>query len=305
MRVRAVSLNYRDLATVKGINYPDIELPRIPCSDGAGEIVALGEGVDSVQVGDKVAALFMPAWIEGPLTGQKAASSQGGLADGMAVQYRVLPAEAVVPIPGHLSLEEGSTLPCAAVTAWNSLFENRPLQEGQTVLVRGTGGVAMFAFQFAKAAGCRVLATSSSESKRKQLLDLGADAVCDYCQQSWVDWAQEQTGGLGPDVIVDSVGGELLDESLRAVKIGGYIALMGVLDGFEGKIKTSNILRKNVHLQGIFVGSRQMMERMNAFIAEHQLRPIISDTFALSEAQEAFRSMDQGRHFGKIVMTLP
>jgi len=304
LRVQALSLNYRDLATVKGVNYPGIVLPRIPCSDGAGEVVAVGEGVDRVAVGQKVMGLFMPKWIDGPLTPAKAASSQGGLDDGMAAEFRVLPAEAVVPIPAHLSVEEGATLPCAALTAWNALFENRPLQAGQTVLIRGTGGVAMFGFQFAKAAGCRVLATSSSADKRERLLELGVDAVCDYRTENWVDWSQDQTDGQGVDVVIDSVGGERLNESLDAVRVGGYIALMGVLDGFEGKIRTSNILRKNLHLQGIFVGSREMMERMNTFISEHQLRPLISDTFPLEEAQAAFHCMEEGRHFGKIVVTL-
>ena len=304
MRVEAVSLNFRDLGTVKGINYPDIELPRIPCSDGAGVVVEVGPGVSGVRVGDRVSALFMPAWIDGHLTPEKAASSQGGLADGMAAEHRVLPTEAVVPIPDHLSTEEGATLPCAALTAWNALFENRELSPHDTVLVRGTGGVAMFAFLFAKAHGCRVLTTSSSEHKRDRLKQLGADGVCDYRRENWIEWARAETAGEGVDVIVDSVGGATLNESLEAAKLGGYVALMGVLGGFEAPVKTVDILRKNLHLQGIYVGSRQMTVRMNEFLAKHEIHPLISHTFDLDQVKEAFRCMDQGGHFGKIVVRL-
>lgn len=304
IRVRAISLNYRDLAIVKGINLPNLELPRIPCSDGAGEVVAVGPGVTRVKTGDRVMGLFMPDWIDGQVTPAIAAGAQGGLVDGMAAEYRVLPERAVLPMPSHLSFEEAATLPCAGLTAWNSLFENRPLQSGQSVLMRGTGGVAIFSLLFAKALGCRLLATSSEAEKRDRLLHLGASAVCDYKEHDWVAWAQKETSGAGVDVIVDSVGGASLNDSLKAVRMGGYIALMGVLEGLEGNITTGLILRKHIHLQGIFVGSRAMFGRMNAFIARHALRPVISHTFAVEEIQAAFRCMEERQHFGKIVVRL-
>jgi len=304
IRVEAVSLNFRDLSVVKGINLPNLELPRVPCSDGAGEVVATGPGVTRVKAGDRVMALFMPDWIDGHVTPAMAAGSQGGLADGMATEYKVLPERSVVLIPSHLSYEEAATLPCAGLTAWNSLFENRPLQPGQTVLVRGTGGVAIFSLLFAKAHGCRVFATSSDEEKRDRVLKLGASAVCDYKQTDWVAWAREETDGAGMDAIVDSVGGASLNDSLQAVRMGGYIALMGVMAGLEGNISTGLILRKNIHLQGIFVGSRSMFERMNLFISRHALRPVISHTFPVSRIQDAFRCLEERRHFGKIVVRL-
>lgn len=304
IRVRAVSLNFRDLKTVEGVNYPGIELPRVPCSDGAGEVVEVGENVTKVRAGDRVTGLFMPSWQDGPVTPADAAGSQGGLVDGMAAQLRVLPASGVVATPDYLTDEEAATLPCAALTAWNALFENRRLARNRTVLVRGTGGVAMFAFQIAKALGCRVLATSSCSEKIAKLTELGVDAVCNYREENWVDWAKGQTGGEGVDVIIDSVGGETLNESTEAAKMGGYIALMGVLGGCEGQIKTVNILRKNLHLQGIFVGSRGMQERMNEYFEKHRIRPLISNRFDLEDVQGAFRCMAEGRHFGKIVVSL-
>jgi len=304
LRVRALSLNYRDLGTVKGVNYPDIDLPRIPCSDGAGEIDEVGPGVESLRPGDRVSALFMPKWIDGPLTPEKAASSQGGLVDGMAAEYRVLPAESVVPVPDHLSLEQAAILPCAALPAWNSLFENRPLQAGQNVLIRGSGGVSLLALQFAIAAGAKVLATTGSEEKASRLRELGAEEVYVGRDEGWVDWARARTDGQGPDGIVDTIGGAALNQSLAAVRLAGYIALMGVLAGIEGNIQTFQILRKNIHLQGIFVGSREMTERMNAFLSNHRIEPQISHRFSLEEARAAFRTMENQAHFGKIVITL-
>ena len=304
IRVRAISLNYRDFKTVEGVNYPSIDLPRIPCSDGAGEVVEIGSGVKGVNVGEKVVALFMPEWIDGSLTPEIAASSQGGLDDGMATEYRVLPSSAVLPIPDHLSVTEAATLPCAGLTAWNAIFENRPLRKEHTVLVRGTGGVAMFAFQFAKALGCRVLATSSNPAKIEKLRAMEASAVCNYKDTDWVEWAIEQTEGKGVDFVVDPVGGQALEESVLAARMGGYIGLMGVIQGIEGNIRTANILRKNLHVQGIYVGSREMFKRMNAFISEHQIHPQISHEFSLDQIQEAFETMKSGGHFGKIVVTI-
>lgn len=304
IRVRAVSLNYRDLAIVKGVNHPGMALPRIPCSDGAGEVDLTGPGVTAVRPGDRVTGLFMPAWLDGPLDRTKIASAQGGLNDGMAAEYRVLPEHAVVPVPDYLSLEQAATLPCAALTAWNSLFENRPLLPGQTLLIRGSGGVAVFALQFGLAAGARVLATTGSTAKAERLKELGASAVFVGRDETWAGWALDQTVGEGVDALVDSIGGATLSQSLTAVRVGGYVALMGVLAGVEGSIRTVDILRKNIHLQGIFVGSRVMEERMNGFLGQHRILPQISHRFSLAEAQAAFRAMESHQHFGKIVVTL-
>lgn len=301
IKLRAVSLNYRDLMVVKGLYNPKLPLPRIPFSDGMGEVVAVGEGVTEVKTGDRVAGIFFQKWLCGELTEAKAQSALGGAIDGLLTQYAVLHEDGVVFVPEHLTDEEGAALPCAAVTAWNALVTSGGVKAGDTVLVQGTGGVSIFALQFAKLLGARVIATSSSDEKLESVRQLGASDTINYKQTpEWGKRVQELTQDIGVDYVVEVGGAGTLNQSLRAVRHGGQISLIGVLSGGSGEINTASILRKNVRVQGIYVGSREMFEAMNKAIALHKLRPVIDRVFEFSEAPQALKYMESGAHFGKI-----
>ncbi len=306
LKMRAASLNYRDLLVVRG-GYGGPHRPPspiVPLSDGAGEVVALGAGVSRAKIGDRVAGAFMPGWAAGDFTREKAASALGGGdVDGVLAEYVVLPEEAVVPVPEHLSDEEAATLPCAGVTAWYSLFIGGGLKAGETVLLLGTGGVSLFALQFAKSAGARVVITSSSDEKLARARALGADETVNYkATPDWDDRVLELTGGRGVDYVVEAGGAGTLNRSLRAVRWGGQISLMGVLTGFAAEVNTAAILSKNVRVQGVYVGSREMFEGMNRAIAQNRLRPIVDRVFPFAEAREALEYLESGQHFGKIVI---
>lgn len=301
IKLRAVSLNYRDLMVVKGLYNPKLPLPRIPFSDGVGEVVAVGEGVTRVKTGDRVAGIFFQKWLCGELTETKAQSALGGAIDGLLTQYTVLHEDGVVAIPEHLTDEEGAALPCAAVTAWNALVTSGGVKAGDTVLVQGTGGVSIFALQFAKLLGARVIATSSSDEKLELVRQLGASDTINYKKiPDWGKRVQELTQDIGVDYVVEVGGAGTLNQSLRAVRHGGQISLIGVLSGGSGEINTASILRKNVRVQGIYVGSREMFEAMNKAIALHKLRPVIDRVFEFPEAPQALKYMESGVHFGKI-----
>jgi NADPH:quinone reductase-like Zn-dependent oxidoreductase len=300
VKVRACSLNYRDLVVSKGGYGMAVQPPLIPLSDGAGEVLAVGTGVTRVKPGDRVAGIFMQQWIEGPPDDAKAASAMGGAIDGMLAEKVCLSAEGLVHFPDHLSFEEGATLPCAAVTAWNALFRSGGLRPGETVLVQGTGGVSTFALQFAKMAGARVIATSGSEAKLERLRLMAADDVINYkTTPEWDKPARELTGGTGVDHIVEVGGAGTLPVSIKAVRRGGHIALIGVLAG-RGEFDPRPLLLKAIRLQGIFVGSREMFEEMNRAISLAGLRPVVDRVFRFEEAPEAMRYMESGAHFGKV-----
>jgi NADPH:quinone reductase-like Zn-dependent oxidoreductase len=302
LKMRTWSLNYRDLLVVKGIYHPNLQLPFTPLSDGVGEVVAVGEGVSRIKTGDRVAGNFMQKWIDGELTEAKAKSALGGATAGLAAEYVVLDAEGVVPIPEHLTDEEGATLPCAAVTAAHALFHADDVKPGDTVLIQGTGGVSLFALQFARARGARVIATSSSDAKLARVQELGASEGINYkTTPEWGDRARELTGGIGVDHIVDVGGSGTFPQSLRAVRMGGRVSLIGILSG-SGPVDPLPILMKGVCVQGIFVGSRAMFEAMNGVLARHELRPIVDKVFPFGELREALRHMESGSHFGKIVL---
>jgi NADPH:quinone reductase-like Zn-dependent oxidoreductase len=303
VRVRAVSLNYRDLLVVKGQYDPRMPLPRIPCSDGAGEVAAVGPGVTRVRPGDRVAGMFMQDWHSGELTAARARSALGGDLDGMLAEQVVLSAEGVSKVPDHLSYEEAATLPCAALTAWNALMVQGRLTPGETVLLQGTGGVSIFALQFAKLAGARVLLTSSSDAKLARARDLGADELINY--KTTPDWdrrAREMTGGTGVDHVVEVGGAGTLNRSLRAVRTAGHISLIGVLAGAGGPVDTVVILARALRVLGVYVGSREMFESMCRAVALAQMKPVIDRVFAFAEAVEALKLMESGGHFGKIVI---
>ena len=303
IRVRAVSLNYRDLLMCRGIYNPKLKLPAIPLSDGAGEVVATGAGVSRFKPGDRVAACFMPEWVDGPPDDEKARSALGGGGVGMLAELAALPEHGLVSIPSHLTLEQAATLPCAGVTAWNALVESGGIKPGETVLVQGTGGVSLFALQFARLAGARVIATSSSDQKLARALELGATDGINYkTTPDWDKRARELTAGKGVDKIVEVGGAGTLPRSMRAVRTGGYIALIGVLSGVTAEVNPMPIVMKNIRVQGIFVGSRAMFEAMNRSIAISQMHPVIDRVFDFNQAPEAFKYLDSGAHVGKVVI---
>jgi NADPH:quinone reductase-like Zn-dependent oxidoreductase len=302
IRTRAVSLNYRDLLLCKGQYNPRLRLPVIPASDGAGEVVATGAGATRFHPGDRVVASFMPRWVDGLLDETKARSALGAESDGMLAEEVVLNEEGLVSIPSHFSFEEAATLPCAGVTAWNAVVASGSVKPGETVLVQGTGGVSIFALQFARLAGARVIATSSQDQKLERVIAMGAGDGINY--KSTPDWdkkVRELTGGRGVDLVVEVGGAGTLPKSLRAVRLGGTIALIGVLSG-AGEVNPMAILMKGVRVQGIFVGSRAMFEAMNRGIEVNQIRPVIDRVFSFDEAKAALAYLESGAHFGKVVV---
>lgn len=303
VELRAASLNYRDVMVVEGTYNPRMRLPAVPFSDAAGEVTAVGDGVSKWKVGDRVCTVVIPAWIDGEPSAEKAKSAIGaGRFDGVLREYVAFDQESLVECPEHLSFEEASTLPCAAVTAWNSLVVSGNLQPGETVLTLGTGGVSVFAVQFAKMLDATVIATSSSDEKLARIRDLGADETINYRDtENWDDAVLELTAGRGVDHVVEVGGTGTLARSVKAVRVGGHIALIGALDT-SGGFNPIPIFMKGIRVQGIFIGSRRMFEDMNAKISSSGMRPVIDRTFEFDEAREALMYMAASSHFGKIVV---
>ena len=304
VRVRACSLNFRDLVTAKGGYGRAVRTPLTPLSDGAGEVIAVGEGVTRVRTGDRVCGIFMQKWISGGPDDEKSASAMGGAINGMLAEQVCLNAEGLVHIPSHLSFEEAATLPCAAVTAWNALFRSGNLKPGETVVLQGTGGVSIFALQFAALAGARIIGTSSSDAKLERIQSMGVHQGINYkTTAEWDKPVREYTSGAGADHIVEVGGAGTLPLSIKAVRRGGHIALIGVLSG-QGEIDPRPILLKSIRLQGIYVGSREMFEEMNRAIALAGIRPVIDRVFSFEEPVAAMRYMESGAHFGKVVVAV-
>lgn len=303
LRMDAVSLNYRDLLMVRGMYNPRQPLPLIPCSDGVGTVVALGEGVCRVKEGDRVAALFAQGWTSGEPSQEKLRTSLGGPLDGTLSELMVLDAEGVVPVPEHLTHEEAATLPCAALTAWSALVTQGNVHAGDTVLVQGTGGVSIFALQFALQLGARTIVTSSSDQKLQRARDLGAHEVLNYrAEPEWGKKALELTAGRGVDHVVEVGGAGTLEQSLKAVRFGGALSVIGVLSGVSSPLNILPILMKNVRLQGILVGHREGFEAMNRAISVNRLRPVVDRSFPFEDAPQAFEFLASGGHFGKICL---
>jgi NADPH:quinone reductase-like Zn-dependent oxidoreductase len=301
VKVAACSLNFRDLAIVLGTYRMPVKPNLVPLSDGAGEVVDVGAGVDRVKAGDRVAGCFFQRWIAGPTAADTHGSALGGGIDGMLAEYVVLEENGVVRLPAHLSYEEAATLPCAAVTAWHALAEHARIVAGQSVLVQGTGGVSIFALQFARLMGAQVMVTSSSDQKLKRAKALGAAHGVNYkTSPEWDKAAVEWSGG-GVDHVVEVGGPGTLAQSLRAVRIGGKITLIGVLSG-AAEINPMLIFARRANLQGISVGSMQMFEAMNRAIAAGGLKPVVDKVFSFDDAPAAYRHLQSARHFGKIVI---
>ncbi|HEY3823058.1 MAG TPA: NAD(P)-dependent alcohol dehydrogenase [Bryobacteraceae bacterium] len=300
VKMRACSLNYRDLAVMRGAYGGSVKPPLIPLSDGAGEVTDIGPGVTRVKPGDKVAGIFMQEWLEGPVDDIKANSALGGSINGMMAEKVCLKADGLVHYPSHLTFEEAATLPCAAVTAWHALFCSGGLKPGESVLLQGTGGVSIFALQFAKMAGARVIMTSGSDAKIERVRAMGAHATINY--KTTPDWdkpVRQLTNGVGVDHVVEVGGAGTLPLTSKSVRRGGHIALIGVLAGgsnFDPRL----MMLKAARLQGIYVGSREMFEEMNRAISLAGLRPVIDRVFEFAELQDALGYLASGAHFGKV-----
>jgi NADPH:quinone reductase-like Zn-dependent oxidoreductase len=304
VKVAACALNYRDLAVAQGKYRAPTKPNLIPLSDGAGEIVEIGPGVKRVKVGDKVASCFFQHWTGGVPGPEQQGSALGGAIDGMLAEYVVLEEEGVVKIPPHLSVQEAATLPCAGVTAWHAVVEHGWTRAGQTVLVQGTGGVSIFALQFARALGAEVIATSSSDEKLTHAKRLGAAHGINYkTTPEWDKAAVEITHG-GVDQVVEVGGAGTFMRSLGAIKTGGKISLIGVLSAPQGEFNPLMILAKRANVQGISVGSLQMFEAMNRAISVNGIKPVIDKVFPFAEVKDAFRYLESAKHFGKVVINL-
>lgn len=305
VRLAAASLNFRDYLLIQGLYNPKQPLPLVPCSDGAGEVVAVGEGVESVAAGDLVCSTFFQAWDSGQPTMQKASSTLGSPLDGVLSEYRVFPESGLIKAPEHLSPRQAATLPCAALTAWNALRGQGNVQAGDTVLVLGTGGVSLFALQFAKLLGAEVIATSSSDEKLEKVRGLGADHTINYKKTSdWGKEARKLTGKRGVDHVVEVGGAGTLAQSLEAVRLGGTISLIGVLSGTQQELAITPILMKNVRVQGIFVGDRDLFAAMNRAISQNRLEPVLDADFPLADTRAALEHMAAGKHLGKITISI-
>ena len=302
VRVHASSLNYHDYLVAIGL------LPtgdgRVPMSDGAGEVVAVGEGVTNFAPGDRVISHFFPNWVNGKPTMDKLLGVPGDHADGFASQLVTMPSRAFSSMPAHMTYAEAATLPCAGLTAWRAVMEEADLGEGDWVLVQGTGGVSIFALQIAKQLGCRVVATSSSDAKLERLKELGADVVINYREESeWGRLATERSGG-GVSLVVEVGGPGTVTQSVRALKIGGTISMIGVLTGIAGEVPLAEFFQRNAVMAGITVGSHEHQARMNAAFEDWKLKPVIDSSYPLADLAGAFRHQESQKHFGKIVVDL-
>jgi alcohol dehydrogenase len=305
MRVRASSLNYRDLMVLKGGGRGPTKLGVIPLSDGAGEVAAIGDGVTRAKVGDRIASCFHPRWFGGPIRAEYLTDRHGANLDGMLAEYAVLSEEALVRMPSHLSFEEAATLPCAAVTAWVALTGHRRVTAGDTVLIQGSGGVSVFALQFAQVLGAQVIATTSTAAKAERLKELGAPEVVDYTETAnWDEKARELTGGRGVDCVVEIGGPGTIAMLLKALAVGGHVSLIGASLSSSGTGLDPLLLTgRGITLGSISVGSRTDFEAMNRASEIHRLHPVIDQTFPFADAKEAYRHFEGRAHFGKVVIT--
>jgi len=302
LRMKAFSINYRDLLVVDGVGRWKPPLGRIPLSDGVGVVAAAGGGVSRVRAGDRVAPIFYPKWLEGRPTAEKVGHGLGGAAaDGVLAECVVIDEASLVLVPAHLTDEQAATLPCAGVTAWSALIPFGGIRPGDSVVVLGTGGVSIFAMQFARLVGARVIATSHSDQKLARAKELGADAVINYkTTPNWPKAVAELTGGLGADYVVDTVGD--LKQSIAAVRLGGSVAFVGVLIGMTTEVDLVSFMGKCARVEAVDVGSREMFEAMNRAIEFHVMRPVVDRVFEFCELREALNYLREGGHFGKVCL---
>lgn len=306
VKIHAVSLNYRDLMLVQGRYDPHVQKPRIPCSDGAGEVIAVGSAVTAFREGDRVVAPFFLDWLDGPVTAAAPASALGGAIDGTLTTLQIFPERALVSIPDKFSYAEAATFPCAAVTAWHALVSTANIGPQDTVLLLGTGGVSIFGLQIAKQRGARILITSSSDDKLGRALSLGADHAINYRHhREWDKQVRDITGKVGATHVLEVGGAGTLPLSLRSAAVGAQVSVIGVLTGLEQPLNIGQILMKTLRVQGIYVGSRAMLAESLQTFADSDIHPVIDRTFEFERAKEAFHALEKADHFGKIVITIP
>ncbi|WP_288903404.1 NAD(P)-dependent alcohol dehydrogenase [uncultured Sneathiella sp.] len=303
VRLKANSINYRDLATIKNAGARGIKGQRIPNSDGAGIVEEVGPGVTAFAAGDRVVGTFFQNWLSGSIHDGVMPSALGGPIDGLLCEYALLKEWGALHVPAHLSFEEAATLPCAGLTAWHCLIDGGKARAGQTALLLGTGGVSIFAQQIANASGIRTILTSSSDEKLARAQSLGADVLINYRNHpNWEEKVMEATDGRGVDLVVEVGGAGTLEKSVASARVGGRISLVGVLTG--GQMDPTSIMRKSITLQGIYVGPRDMFERMNAALVQNKIHPVIDASVEFKDAKEAYRMMEKAGHIGKIVVTI-
>ncbi|GKX51578.1 zinc-dependent alcohol dehydrogenase family protein [Budvicia aquatica] len=304
VRVRATSLNYRDLAIMNGQYTLPSEPGHIPLSDAAGEVVQVGDRVERFKVGDRVVNTFMPRWFGGAFQAQARDELYGSDRDGWLTEYKVVSEESLVSLPDYLSFEQGATLPCAAVTAWAALNGDRPIKAGETVLTLGTGGVSLFAIQLAKAMGARVIATTSSEAKAERLKALGADEVINYVQHpEWSKEVQRLTSGQGVNRVVEVGGPGTLNQSIRSIGIGGELALIGFVAQDGLAIDFFSLFKSAARFRVISVGSREDFDQMNRVLVQHKIMPVIDSVFSFTDSKRAWQHFDSRLHVGKVVIS--
>lgn len=305
VRLEAASLNAVDLLVIKGLLNPNLSFPYVPVADGAGVVEQVGSEVTAFQVGDRVVTTFVPNWIDGQPTPEKvddAARPGLGVVPGQLAEYKCFQPRQLVKAPDNLTLAEAATLPVAGLTAWNALQYGN-LQMGQTVLLHGTGGVSIFALQFAKAQGAKVIITSSQDDKLKRSQQLGADFLINYkTTPDWEGSVHRFTEGQGADLILETVGGQNLQKSLNALRMGGHISIMGLLGGFDTSLNALVLLKQQATIRGMEVGSTQNFVAMNQIIKTHDIHPVVDKIFPFEQAQSAFEYFEQGLHFGKVVI---
>jgi NADPH:quinone reductase-like Zn-dependent oxidoreductase len=304
LRMRAAALNYRDLVVLqRGYGAQTGTLPLIPISDGVGEVVAVGAGVQRVTVGDRVCPMFFQNWIGGEANNQRLSNSLGGPLDGVMTEYMRIDAEGIARVPAHLSDLEAATLPCAALTAWSAVVTEGRIKAGDRVLIQGTGGVSLFALQFARLMGAYTIVISSSDEKLARVRALGADATLNYRETpEWGRPVKQLAGGDGVDHIIEVGGSQTLPQSLRAIRAGGSISMIGVLSGSNMDVRLGLIVTRQIRMQGITVGHRDGFEAMARAIGQSQLRPVVDRSFAFDELPTALAYLRSGNHFGKICL---
>ena len=300
VRMHAASLNYHDLATALGFANPKMPLPQVPLSDGAGEVIAVGEGVTSLRAVDRVCSLFFPDWQAGPPSFAALRRVTGETVPGVLQDVMVAPAEAFIRMPDHLGFVEGATLPCAALTAWRAVVVEGQIKAGDRVLIQGTGGVSLFALQFARMLGAETFVISSSNDKLARAKALGADHLINYQQEPGWGRAIRKQSGEGVDLVVEVGGSGTLGQSLDAVRLGGHVSMIGVLTGIASQVSTAKIMAMNVTVRGITVGNRQQFADMNRAIALHRLQPVIGEVFAFAELSQALKTLQAAGHVGKL-----
>jgi NADPH:quinone reductase-like Zn-dependent oxidoreductase len=302
LKMKAFSINYRDLLVVDGVGRWKPLPGRVPLSDGVGIVATTGSCVSRVKVGDRVAPIFYPKWIEGRVAAEKMQSALGGAtADGVLAEYTLFDEASVVHVPAHLSDEEAATLPCAGLTAWSAVLRFVPIAPGDSVVVLGTGGVSIFALQFAMLLGARVIVTSSRDQKLERAKELGSAAVINYkTMPNWPKAVVELTGGIGADYVVDTVGD--LKQSIAAVRLAGTVAFVGLLIGMTAEVDLVTFMGKSARVEAVDVGSREMFEAMNKAITFHAMRPVVDRVFAFTELREALAYLREARHFGKVCL---